>query len=116
MKRKNDIYNVGNDYFQKTEQYFRTTSAEVEEVSGKGPIYSDGIFHYTQEPVYELSGGVSALNKRVFNKLQSEWAEPDFDGVDTFSAINDAKWVLSKDYATVDDETNSDWSNTPGAK
>ena len=105
MKRKNDIYNVGNDYFQKTEQYFRTTQGEVDEVSGKGPVYSDGIFHYTQEPVYELSGGVSALNKRVFNKLpQSKWTEPDFDGFDSFSALPDASAVFSPDYATVEDD------------
>lgn len=104
MKRRETIYNLGNDYFQKTETYFRTTSAEVEAVSGKAPIYSDGLYHYTQEPVYELSGGASALNKRIFNVPQSEWTKQ-FDTVptsawETFSAINDASAVFSPDYAT----------------
>jgi hypothetical protein len=124
MKRREDIYNLGNDYFQKAEVYFRTTSAEVEAVSGKSPVYSDGIYHYTQEPVYELSGGTSALNKRIFNVLpQKDWTPVDFEGADTFSAINDASAVFSKDYATgivVDlnggDTAKSDWSKTPGGK
>ena len=124
MKRREDIYNLGNDYFQKAEVYFRTTSAEVEDVSGKSPVYSDGIYHYTQEPVYELSGGTSALNKRIFNVLpQKDWKPGEFAGADTFSAINDASAVFSPDYATgivVDlnggDTTKSDWSETPKGK
>lgn len=124
MKRREDIYNLGNDYFQKAEKYFRTTSAEVEAVSGKSPVYSDGIYHYTQEPVYELSGGVSALNKRIFNVPQSEWTK-EFEtipasGYETFSAINDASAVFSKDYATGvvvgPEEPFADWSTTPKAK
>ena len=88
MKRRETIYNLGNDYFQDTKTYFRTTSAEVEAVSGKAPVYSDGLYHYTQEPVYELSGGASALNKRIFNKLpQTDWTPAEFDGIETFSAL-----------------------------
>lgn len=120
MKRREDIYNLGNDYFQKAEKYFRTTSAEVEAVSGKSPVYSDGIYHYTQEPVYELSGGVSALNKRIFNVPQTEWDPATFEGVETFSAINDASAVFSPEYATGvvvgPEEPFADWSKTPKAK
>jgi len=125
MKNRDNIYNVGNDYFQKVETYFRTTQDEVDAVSGKAPIYSDGLYHYTQEPVYELSGGASALNKRVFNKLpQSEWATPTFieDGtvpVSAFSGITDASAVFSPDYAKVElteDPTDNDWSKTPAGK
>ena len=120
MKRRETIYNLGNDYCQKTETYFRTTSAEVEAVSGKAPIYSDGLYHYTQEPVYELSGGASALNKRIFNVPQDKWAK-EFDTVptsawQTFSAINDASAVFSPDYATGVVEAFSDWSETPKGK
>lgn len=104
MKRREDIYNLGNDYFQKAEKYFRTTPEEVEAVSGKSPVYSDGIYHYTQVPVYELSGGVSALNKRIFNVPQTAWDDKfetiPASGYETFSAINDASAVLSPDYAT----------------
>lgn len=120
MKRREDIYNLGNDYFQKAEKYFRTTSAEVEAVSGKSPVYSDGIYHYTQEPVYELSGGVSALNKRIFNVPQTEWDPATFAGIETFSAINDASAVFSPEYATGvvvgPEEPFADWSKTPKAK
>lgn len=120
MKRREDIYNLGNDYFQKADKYFRTTSAEVEEVSGKSPVYSDGIYHYTQVPVYELSGGVSALNKRIFNIPQTEWDPATFEGVETFSAINDASAVFSPEYATGivvgPEEPFADWSKTPKAK
>ena len=120
MKRREDIYNLGNDYFQKAEKYFRTTQDEVDEVSGKSPVYSDGIYHYTQEAVYELSGGVSALNKRIFNVPQSEWDPATFEGVETFSAINDASAVFSPEYATGvvvgPEEPFADWSKTPKAK
>lgn len=120
MKRREDIYNLGNDYFQDTKTYFRTTSAEVEAVSGKSPIYSDGLYHYTQEPVYELSGGASALNKRIFNVPQTTWGDK-FDtipasGYETFSAINDASAVFTDGYATGVLEAISDWSETPKAK
>lgn len=123
MKRREDIYNLGNDYFQKAEKYFRTTSAEVEAVSGKSPVYSDGIYHYTQEPVYELSGGVSALNKRIFNIPQGEWKPLEGLEASAWSAINDASAVLSPDYATGvviglngTEETTKSWSGTPGDK
>ena len=117
MKRRETIYNLGNDYFQDTKTYFRTTSAEVEDVSGKAPIYSDGLYHYTQEPVYELSGGASALNKRIFNKLpQTDWKPAEFDGIETFSALPDASAVFSPDYATGVVEAYSDWSETPKGK
>ena len=128
MKRREDIYNLGNDYFQKAEVYFRTTQDEVDEVSGKSPVYSDGLYHYTQEPVYELSGGVSALNKRIFNVLpQTDWTAPEYFKDEKiasgFSAINAASAVLSPDYATGivvglngGDEAKSDWSETPKGK
>lgn len=103
MKRREDIYNLGNDYFQKTDVYFVTAddaAADAAGISGY-KAYSDGLFHFTTQPVYELSGGVSALNKRIFNYLpQSAWAEPDFEGASAFTAINDASAVLSPDYAT----------------
>ena len=102
MKRREDIYNLGNDYFQKTDVYFVTAddaAADAAGISGY-KAYSDGLFHFTTQPVYELSGGVSALNKRIFNIPQADWDEPSFAGVETFSAINDASAVLSPDYAT----------------
>ena len=124
MKRREDIYNLGNDYFQKAEKYFRTTSEEVEAVSGKSPVYSDGIYHYTQVPVYELSGGVSALNKRIFNVPQTAWDDKfetiPASGYETFSAIIDASAVFSKDYATGvvvgEEDAYANWDNTPKAK
>lgn len=103
MKRREDIYNLGNDYFQKTDVYFVTADAEAAksaDIAGY-KAYSDGLFHFTTQPVYELSGGVSALNKRIFNVLpQSTWAPIDFEGASAFSAINDASAVFSQDYAT----------------
>ena len=128
MKRREDIYNLGNDYFQKAEVYFRTTQDEVDAISGKSPVYSDGLYHYTQVPAYELSGGVSALNKRIFNVLpQKDWTAPDYFADEKvasgFSAINAASAVLSPDYATGivvglngGDEAKSDWSETPKGK
>lgn len=103
MKRREDIYNLGNDYFQKTDVYFVTEDSAAAEKAGIDTYkaYSDGLFHFTTQPVYELSGGVSALNKRIFNYLpQSAWAEPDFEGASAFTAINDASAVLSPGYAT----------------
>ena len=119
MKRREDIYNLGNDYFQKTDVYFVTADADAEtsaKVAGY-KAYSDGLYHFTTQPVYELSGGASALNKRIFNVLpQSAWNPGDFAGVETFSAINDASAVFSPDYATgvvvgfaEGDEVNKGW-------
>lgn len=117
MKRREDIYNVGNDYFQKTSAYFLDTDKKVEEAGLYGKAYSDGLYHYTVAPVYELSGGESALNKRVFNKLpQSAWTAPDFEGASAFSAITDTSAVFSPDYATIEDPTDNDWSTTPAGK
>ena len=101
MKRREDIYNLGNDYFQKTDVYFVTADEAAEASAGVAgyKAYSDGLFHFTTQPVYELSGGASALNKRIFNIPQGEWTPATFDGVDTFSAINDASAVLSPDYS-----------------
>ena len=115
MKRREDIYNVGNDYFQTTSAYFLDTDTKVTEKGLYGKAYSDGLYHYTVAPVYELSGGESALNKRIFNKLpQSGWAA-DFDTVpagaqSAFSAINDASAVFSPDYATIEDPTDNKWT------
>ena len=125
MKRREDLYNLGNDYFQKTDVYFVTKDEEAAKSAGiEGyKAYSDGLFHFTTQPVYELSGGVSALNKRIFNIPQSAWAPIDFEGASAFSAINDASAVFSKDYAkgiVVDlnggDTATSDWSETPKGK
>lgn len=124
MKNRDNIYNVGNDYFQKLDKYFLDTDEKVKEKELYGKAYSDGLYHYTTEPVYELSGGESALNKRVFNKLpQSGWATPTFieDGTvpeSAFSGITDASAVFSPDYAKVefDFETDNTWSGTPKAK
>lgn len=105
MKRREDIYNLGNDYFQKTSTYFLDTDEKVKEEELYGKAYSDGLYHYTVKPVYELSGGASALNKRIFNVLpQSDWTAPEYFADDKiasgFSAINAASAVLSPDYAT----------------
>ena len=110
MKRRNDIYNVGNDYPQDVSAYFLDTDGKVETSGFYGKAYSDGLYHYTVKPAYELSGGEDALNKRVFNKLpQSDWEpNPDLDA-SAFSAAPDASAVFSKDYATVEDPTNNVW-------
>jgi len=128
MKRREDLYNLGNDYFQKTDVYFVTddeTAAASAKVAGY-KAYSDGLFHFTTQPVYELSGGASALNKRIFNVLpQSGWAKVDFgDNASAFSAINAASAVFSPDYAKgvvvaineVSGDAKKDYSNTPGGK
>ena len=106
MKRRETIYNLGNDYFQKTDVYFVVddeAAAKSADIEGY-KAYSDGLYHFTTQPVYELSGGASALNKRIFNVPQSAWGDK-FDTVptsayETFSAINDASAVFSPDYAT----------------
>ncbi|MBO7694474.1 MAG: hypothetical protein J6T10_17810 [Methanobrevibacter sp.] len=102
MKRREDLYNLGNDYFQKTDVYFVTADSAASAEAGIATYkaYSDGLFHFTTQPVYELSGGASALNKRIFNVPQSAWAPIDFEGASAFSAINAASAVLSEDYAT----------------
>lgn len=116
MKRREDIYNVGNDYNQITSAYFVTddeTAATSAGVAGY-KAYSDGLFHFTIQPVYELSGGASALNKRVFNKLpQSAWTAPDFlddpKVASAFSAVPNASAVFSPDYAVIEDPTDNKW-------
>ena len=126
MKRREDIYNLGNDYFQKTDVYFVTdddTAATSAGVAGY-KAYSDGLFHFTTQPVYELSGGASALNKRIFNVPQDKWEPLAGLEASAWSAINDASAVLSPDYAKgvvvaingVDGEVEKDYSNTPKAK
>ena len=117
MKRREDIYNVGNDYNQITSAYFVTDDTTAE-VSAKVPgykAYSDGLFHFTKEPVYELSGGEFALNKRVFNKLpQSAWDAPEFLSdpkvASAFSAVPNASAVFSPDYAVIEDPTDNKWT------
>lgn len=101
MKRRNDLYNLGNDYNQEVSAYFLDTNEKVEEKKFYGKAYSDGLFHYTVKPAYELSGGEDALNKRILNVPQSAWTAPDIgDDISAFSALNDASAVLSPDYAT----------------
>lgn len=125
MKRREDIYNLGNDYFQKTDVYFVTEDSAAEASAGIAgyKAYSDGLFHFTTQPVYELSGGVSALNKRIFNVPQDEWKPLEGLESSAWSAINDASAVLSPDYATGvviglngTEETTKSWSGTPGDK
>ena len=103
MKRREDIYNLGNDYFQKADVYFVTADAEAAKsakIDGY-KAYSDGLYHYTTQPAYELSGGVSALNKRIFNVLpQDTWAPAEGLEAPAWSAISDTSAVLSPDYAT----------------
>lgn len=126
MKRREDIYNLGNDYFQDTKVYFVTADEEAAksaDIAGY-KAYSDGLYHFTTQPVYELSGGASALNKRIFNVPQSAWGD-EFDTVPTsawktFSAINDASAVLASGYATGivvgEDKPYANWDETPKAK
>ena len=121
MKRRETIYNLGNDYFQKTDEYFVVDDKEAETSAGVAgyKAYSDGLYHFTTQPVYELSGGASALNKRIFNVLpQSAWTEADFvkDNPSAFSGVTDHSAVFSPDYATGVVEAISDWSETPNAK
>lgn len=122
MKRREDLYNLGNDYFQKTDVYFVTedsAAAKSADIAGY-KAYSDGLFHFTTQPVYELSGGASALNKRIFNVPQTDWTAPEiFDDpaiASGFSAINAASAVLSPEYAkgvvvgfAEGDEVNKPW-------
>lgn len=119
MKRREDQYNAGNDYLQKTSAYFVTADADAEISAGvKGyKAYSDGLYHFTTAPVYELSGGVSALNKRVFTKLpQDKWQAAEF--ADALSGVTDASAVFSPDYSTAeyDFETDNDWTQSPAGK
>lgn len=131
MKRREDLYNLGNDYFQKTDVYFVTADSAASAEAGIATYkaYSDGLFHFTTQPVYELSGGASALNKRIFNVLpQSGWDAPEYFADEKiasgFSAINAASAVFSPDYAKgvvvaingVDGEIEKDYTKTPGGK
>lgn len=101
MKRREDLYNLGNDYAQTTSAYFVTEDTAAEAGIDAKKVYSDGLYHYTVKPAYELSGGADALNKRILNVLpQSAWAAPDFSGASAFSAQTDASAVFSPDYAT----------------
>lgn len=120
MKRRETIYNLGNDYFQDTKVYFVTNdeqAAASAKIDGY-KAYSDGLYHYTTQPVYELSGGASALNKRIFNVPQEEWTTPDFieENASAWSAINDASAVFSPEYATGivvgDTPVEKDWVKT----
>ena len=105
MKRRNDLYNLGNDYNQEVSAYFLDTDKKVEDEKLYGKAYSDGLYHYTVLPAYELSGGASALNKRILNVLpQSGWRAPETIPEEVlasaFSAAPDASAVFSPDYAT----------------
>ena len=101
MNKRESLYNLGNDYAQTTSAYFVTDNDEAATSAGIAgyKAYSDGLYHFTKEKVYELSGGENALNKRIFNVPQSAWAAPE-DLDPSFSAINAASAVLSPDYAT----------------
>ena len=123
MKRRNDIYNVGNDYPQDVSAYFLDTDTKVETSGFYGKAYSDGLYHYTVKPAYELSGGEDALNKRVINNLpQSQWAVPEFlkdadpSAASAWAPINAGSAVLSPDYATVENPQVFDWADAPITK
>lgn len=115
MKRREDIYNLGNDYFQKADVYFVTADAEAAKSANIDgyKAYSDGLYHYTTQPAYELSGGVSALNKRIFNIPQDKWEPLNGLEASAWSAISDTSAVLSPDYATGivvgDEESKKEW-------
>ena len=117
MKRRETIYNLGNDYFQDTEVYFVTDDDKAAASAGIAgyKAYSDGLYHFTTQPVYELSGGASALNKRIFNVLpQSAWGElPSTMEPSAWSAINDASALFTPGYATGvvvgDDKIEKEW-------
>jgi len=125
MKRRNDIYNVGNDYDQEVSAYFVTNDDDAA-LSANVPgykAYSDGLYHFTKKPAYELSGGADALNKRVINNLpQSQWAVPEFlkdadpSAASAWAPINAGSAVLSPDYATVENPQVFDWANAPITK
>jgi hypothetical protein len=101
MKRRNDLYNLGNDYNQEVSAYFLDTDDKVKDKEFYGKAYSDGLYHYTQKPAYELSGGKDALNKRILNVLpQSAWTPNETLEASAFSAAPDASAVFSPDYAT----------------
>lgn len=80
MKRRNDIYNTGNDYHQGSDYFIEHT-------------YYDGIFHEIKDE--------SSLNKRVINKLQSDWEK------------NPNGLIYSKDYAVTADEKQEDDESKP---
>lgn len=54
MKRRNDIYNAGNDYCQSSDYFANNT-------------YYDGIYH--------LIDNKYSLNARIINKPQSKWED-----------------------------------------
>lgn len=125
MKRRNDIYNVGNDYEQDVSAYFVTDDKEAATAAGVADYkaYSDGLYHFTTKPVYELSGGASALNKRVINNLpQTQWATPEFlkdadpSAASAWAPINAGSAVLSPDYATVENPQEFNWADAPITK
>ena len=98
MNTRESLYNLGNDYFQETSAYFVTddTAAELSAGVSGYKAYSDGLYHFTKKPAYELSGGTDALNKRIFNVPQSAWGE----GPSALSGVTDGKAVMSPGYAT----------------
>ena len=100
MKRRNDLYNLGNDYNQEVSAYFLDTDTEVKDKDLYGKAYSDGLYHYTVKPAYELSGGKDALNKRILNVPQSAWTPNETLDASAFSAAPNASAVFSPDYAT----------------
>ena len=100
MKRRNDLYNLGNDYNQEVSAYFLEKDNDVKTSGFYGKAYSDGLYHYTIKPAYELSGGASALNKRILNVPQSAWTPNEALEASAFSAAPDASAVFSPDYAT----------------
>lgn len=108
---KESIYNVGNDYPQTTSAYFETDDKTVAEKLGvEGyKAYSDGLYHCTVKPVYELSGGENALNKRSFNLPQDAWEEVPEEITSAYSGMETRTKIFSDDYAVVAEEPAGEW-------
>lgn len=100
LNTRETIYNKGNDYDQVLSAYFVTEATATAEQKGK--TYSDGLYHFTTKPVYELSGGANALNKRIFNMEQSAWAEVPETIASAYSADPSRTKIYSDDYSVVD--------------
>lgn len=102
MNKRESLYNLGNDYPQTTSAYFEVDDKDVAEKLGVPgyKAYSDGLYHCTVKPAYELSGGEGALNKRIFNVPQTAWAPVSDDIMKAYSGMETRTAVLSDDYAT----------------
>ena len=81
---------LGNDYLQKTEDYF------VTEKDGKS-TYRDGIYTYLKDPVGDPDG----LNKRIINVNQADWGDID-EKYESLSGETDGSALLTSGYAAAE--------------